>query len=64
MKRDSALQPNNPAREVADIYREELTRHLDDFDVVAFAIYNPGYGPNNFAWFEEEFRGFAMSDKD
>jgi len=50
----------NPAREVARCYRDALSRRLGSFDVVAFAIFNPGYGPDdNLEAFELEFRGFG-----
>jgi hypothetical protein len=41
----------NPAPVVASLYREELHRRVDAFDVVAFAIYAPGYGPDNYGPF-------------
>ena len=47
----------NPANRVARIYREELTHRADDFSLVAFAIFAPGYGPDNFTPFAHEFRG-------
>jgi hypothetical protein len=48
----------NPAAEVARCYRVALASRPRSFDVVAFAIFNPGYGPvENFAAFEREFRG-------
>ena len=45
----------NPAERVAKIYREELTSYRTDLDVVAFAIFNAGYGPDNFTPFMAEF---------
>lgn len=45
----------NPAVAVARIYREELARYNTYLDVVAFAIFNAGYGPDNFAPFMAEF---------
>jgi hypothetical protein len=41
----------NPATEVAQVYREVLEPNLDSFDVVVFAIYRAGYGPDNFTPF-------------
>lgn len=38
----------NPALTVASLYREELARRLDSFDVLAFAIFSAGYGPGNY----------------
>lgn len=46
----------NPPEVIARLYREELTKCAQYFDVVAFAIYNPGYGPSgNEAIFRKEF---------
>ena len=33
--------------QVAVLYREALAAHKEHFDVVAFAIFHAGYGPNN-----------------
>jgi hypothetical protein len=46
----------NPAEQVAEIYKDELARRPDDFDVVAFAIFDAGYGPNNYHSFAKVFR--------
>lgn len=43
----------NPAVEVASIYREELDARSDEFNLVAFAIRSAGYGPGNFKPFAE-----------
>jgi len=43
----------NPPEAVARIYHEELTKRLDAFDCVGFAIYNAGYGPDNFEPFSK-----------
>ena len=45
----------NPADHVARIYREELAARAHDFSRVAFAIFAPGYGPDNFTPFEHVF---------
>lgn len=45
----------NPADQVARIYREELAPYRAFLDVVAFAIFNAGYGPDNFTPFKAEF---------
>lgn len=37
----------NPPESVAAIYRGELRVRRGDFDCVAFAIFHPGYGPDN-----------------
>lgn len=49
----------NPAEVVARIYREELERRAEWFDCVVFAIYDPGYGPDNAEPFERELGGPA-----
>ena len=46
----------NPAHRVAQIYREEITARKEAFAVIAFAIFAPGYGPDNYTPFAEEFR--------
>ena len=48
----------NPADQVARIYRQELLKRATQFDVVAFAIFHAGYGPNNFMPFAKEFHGW------
>ncbi len=45
----------NPADQVARIYREELAQYSTFLDVVAFAIFHAGYGPDNFTPFKAEF---------
>lgn len=45
----------NPASEVARIYREEITKRATDFSLVVFAIFAPGYGPDNYTPFAEAF---------
>lgn len=45
----------NPASEVARLYREELHAREGAFDVVVFAVFDAGYGPNNFVAFESVF---------
>ncbi len=45
----------NPAGQVAQIYREEIDRRHGDFSVIVFAIFSPGYGPDNFAPFARAF---------
>jgi Microbial-type PARG, catalytic domain len=47
----------NPAHRVAQIYREEITAREEAFAVIAFAIFAPGYGPDNYTPFAEVFRG-------
>ena len=44
---------NNPAKEVAELYKECLLRYKNDFDVIAFPIYYAGYGPNNYPDFRQ-----------
>jgi hypothetical protein len=45
----------NPADRVAAIYREEITRRAENFTVITFAIFAPGYGPDNYTPFAETF---------
>jgi hypothetical protein len=45
----------NPATEVARLFRDALRSRSDAFDVVAFAIYHAGYGPDNFTPFAQAF---------
>jgi hypothetical protein len=46
----------NPAREVARIYREEISARPGSFAIIAFAIFYSGYGPDNHTPFAEAFR--------
>jgi hypothetical protein len=46
----------NPPRDVARIYKEEISTRLADFALIAFAIFAAGYGPGNYAPFAEVFR--------
>ena len=46
----------NPAPEVARLYREELDLRRADFALVAFAIFDAGYGPENFTPFAAALR--------
>jgi hypothetical protein len=45
----------NPASTVAKLYREEIERRSQRFSVIAFAIFNAGYGPDNFSPFKHAF---------
>jgi hypothetical protein len=45
----------NPAHRVAAIYREEIASRAAHFDLVAFAVFASGYGPDNFTPFAEVF---------
>lgn len=49
----------NPAEQVARLYREALDQEKDAFDEVTFAIFAPGYGPDNYTPFVEAFRGWG-----
>mmetsp|Transcript_129676 Transcript_129676/g.238487 ORF Transcript_129676/g.238487 Transcript_129676/m.238487 type:complete len:134 (+) Transcript_129676:3-404(+) len=44
-----------PADQVAQVYKELLKNYADHFDVIAFAIFYPGYGPDNWTPFKEVF---------
>jgi hypothetical protein len=41
----------NPADQIAAIYRDEIAARAEHFDVIAFAIFAPGYGPDNYTPF-------------
>jgi hypothetical protein len=45
----------NPSESVAGIYREEIEKRREHFKVIAFAIFNAGYGPGNFEPFNRVF---------
>jgi Uncharacterized protein conserved in bacteria (DUF2263) len=45
----------NPARSVAQIYREQIQARSADFSVIAFAVFWAGYGPDNYTPFAETF---------
>lgn len=42
----------NPAEKVAQMYKEELDKRSEDFDVIAFAIFTSGYGTDNYRPFK------------
>lgn len=44
-----------PSGQVAQIYKEVLKNYTDHFDVIAFAIFHCGYGPDNWTPFKEVF---------
>ena len=48
---------HNPAERVAVLYRDALVARRDAFALVAFAIFAPGYGPDNHAPFAEVLAG-------
>jgi len=45
----------NPATTVARLYKEEVAMRHQCFALIAFAIFDAGYGPDNFAPFASEF---------
>jgi len=45
----------NPPNEVAQIYKEEIDKRIDDFDLIAFAIFSSGYGSDNYVPFMKVF---------
>mmetsp|Transcript_27298 Transcript_27298/g.53191 ORF Transcript_27298/g.53191 Transcript_27298/m.53191 type:complete len:393 (+) Transcript_27298:134-1312(+) len=45
----------NPAKKVATVYKEEIDAVREHFDCVAFAIFAPGYGPDNYTPFKRVF---------
>jgi hypothetical protein len=46
---------HNPAELVAAIYRDEIGARRGDFSLIAFAIFAPGYGPDNYTPFASTF---------
>ena len=54
----------NPASRVAEIYRAELLKRAANFDVVGFAIFAAGYGPNNYEPFVTAFEGWPHDAPD
>jgi uncharacterized protein (TIGR02452 family) len=54
----------NPAESVAEIYREHISSRRAVFAVIAFAIYNAGYGPDNFRPFSNVFSRELMLGAD
>ena len=54
----------NPPDEIAALYRKVISKMQEHFDVIAFAIFAPGYGPiNNFQVFQEAFQNFPVSQE-
>jgi len=45
----------NPARLVAEIYRQEIMAHRVGFAVIAFAIFSAGYGPTTTSHSQRHF---------
>lgn len=45
----------NPAGRVAKLYREEIYKRQRNFAAIAFAIYNAGYGADNYTPFRQVF---------
>ncbi len=50
----------NPADRVAALYRAALEDNLEAFEEVVFAIFAPGYGPNNFTPFATAFASWPI----
>ena len=50
----------NPTERVAAVYRHAIDTRADQFDVIAFAIFHAGYGPNNFKPFYAAFSDCLM----
>ena len=42
----------NPPEKVAEIYKEVINEFIKDFNVISFAIFNAGYGPDNYTIFK------------
>lgn len=45
----------NPALRIAELYRQEIEKRKHNFEVIAFAIHESGYGPDNLTPFTEVF---------
>jgi uncharacterized protein (TIGR02452 family) len=45
----------NPAQVVAALYRDSITERWAHFSHIVFAVYDAGYGPDNFTPFAEAF---------
>ena len=45
----------NPTEQVAQLYKEEIAARESHFEVIAFAIFSAGYGPDNFTPFSAAF---------
>lgn len=47
----------NPAEKVAKLYAQAIEEYDGYFDVIAFAVFHAGYGPDNYTPFVKEFDG-------
>ena len=45
----------NPAQRVAQAYKEVLTAWAQHFDLIVFAVFHAGYGPDNHTPFADVF---------
>lgn len=43
----------NPPEKVAEIYKKVIQDFIHDFHVISFAIFNAGYGPDNYSIFKD-----------
>ena len=46
------------------MYRRAIERHGKHFDVIAFAVYHAGYGPNNFKAFNDALSNLIIKRKE
>lgn len=53
----------NSAKLVARVYHEEIRLLEASFDVIIFAVFYPGYGPDNHVEFASEFQGDPQATK-
>jgi hypothetical protein len=51
----------NPPKEVAQLYKEELEKRAGEFHDVVFAVYDPGYGTDNFPPFKAVLDGLSLT---
>lgn len=54
----------NPAEKVAQAYAEEIPAFSGDLSVIAFAIFNPGYGPDNYPVFSRHLNTLALGSNE
>jgi hypothetical protein len=43
----------NPADKFAELYRQEIAARNGQLEIVSFAIFSAGYGPDNYTPFSE-----------
>ena len=51
----------NPNERVANLYAKVIQDYIDHFDLIAFAIFDAGYGPDNYTPFAHHLNGIGTS---